>query len=242
MSQKIRLKRTDVTGRTAAEADLLSGELAMNTIDGLLWGKGQEVFEIITENRVYSPVADSNKVVTEAELSALISDYQLNNVVTFDQQTLPASQSFTGNGATTVYTLTETPASADAIDLYVDDVLQRPGEVFTISGNTVTFTTVPHVGADIYIKYRSAFATIMDNPDSSIENRHLNLTYTSDQFTNNGSETTYEIEPGHTVHDVLVIINGLIQPPYAYSIVGTTLTLETAPMVGSLVDFRYLPV
>jgi hypothetical protein len=214
----------------------------MNTIDGLLWGKGQEVFEIITENRVYSPVADSNKVVTEAELSALISDYQLNNVVTFDQQTLPASQSFTGNGATTVYTLTETPASADAIDLYVDDVLQRPGEVFTISGNTVTFTTVPHVGADIYIKYRSAFATIMDNPDSSIENRHLNLTYTSDQFTNNGSETTYEIEPGHTVHDVLVIINGLIQPPYAYSIVGTTLTLETAPMVGSLVDFRYLPV
>ena len=176
MSQKIRLKRTDVSGRTAAEADLLSGELAMNTIDGLLWGKGQEVFEIITENRVYSPVADSNKVVTEAELSALISDYQLNNVVTFDQQTLPASQSFTGNGATTVYTLTETPASADAIDLYVDDVLQRPGEVFTISGNTVTFTTVPHVGADIYIKYRSAFATIMDNPDSSIENRHLNLT------------------------------------------------------------------
>lgn len=242
MSQKIRLKRTDISGRTAAEADLLSGELAMNTIDGLLWGKGQEVFEIITENRVYSPVADSNKVVTEAELSALISDYQLNNVVTFDQQTLPASQSFTGNGATTVYTLTETPASADAIDLYVDDVLQRPGEVFTVSGNTLTFTTTPHVNADIYIKYRSAFATIMDNPDGSIENRHLNLTYTSNQFTNNGTDTEYTIEPGHTVHDVLVIINGLIQPPYAYSIVGTTLTLETAPMVGSLVDFRYLPV
>jgi hypothetical protein len=242
MSQKIRLKRTDISGRTAAEADLLSGELAMNTIDGLLWGKGEEVFEIITENRVYSPVADSNKVVTEAELSTLISDYQLNNVVTFDQQSLPSSQSFTGDGATTEYTLTETPASADAIDLYVDDVLQRPGEVFTVSGNTVTFTTTPHVNADIYIKYRAAFATIMDNPDGSIENRHLNLTYTSDQFTNNGTDTVYTIEAGHTVHDVLVIINGLIQPPYAYTISGTTLTLETAPMVGSIVDFRYLPV
>lgn len=242
MSQKIRLKRTDISGRTAAEADLLSGELAMNTIDGLLWGKGQQVFEIITENRVFSPVTDFNKVVTEAELTTLVSDYQLNNVVTFDQQTLPESQNFTGDGETTAYTLTHTPANPDAVDVYVNDVLQRPDEVFTISGNTLTFLTVPPSDTDIYVKYRFAFATIMDNPNSSIENRHLNLTYTSDQYTNNGTDTVYTIEPGHTVHDVLVIINGLIQPPYAYSIEGTTLTLATAPMVGSVVDFRYLPV
>jgi hypothetical protein len=242
MSQKIRLKRTDVSGRTAVDAQLLSGELAMNTIDGLLWGKGQNVFEIITENRVYSPVTNLNKVVTEAELDTLINDYQLNNVVTFDQQTLPGSQNFTGDGTTVTYTLTNTPASADAIDVYVDDVLQRPEEVFSVTGNTLTFSTVPYDGADIYIKYRYAFATIMDNPDGSIENRHLNLTYTSDQFTNDGSQTVYTIESGHTVHDVLVIINGLIQPPYAYTIDGTTLTLATAPMVGSVVDFRYLPV
>lgn len=242
MSQKIRLKRTDISGRTALDTDLLAGELAMNTIDGLLWGKGQDVFEIMTETRVYSPVTDLNKIVTEAELDTLINDYQLNNVVTFDQQTLPESQSFTGDGSTTSYTLTNIPANPDAIDVYVDDVLQRPDEVFSVTGNTLTFSTIPHLGADIYIKYRYAFATIMDNPNESIENRHLNLTYTSDQFTNNGSETVYTIEPGHTVHDILVIINGLIQPPSAYSIDGTTLTLNTAPMIGSLVDFRYFPV
>lgn len=242
MAQNIRLKRTNVSGRTGADADLLAGELAMNTIDGLLWGKGQEVFEIITEKRVFSPVTPTNKVVTESELDQLVSDYQLNNVVTFDQQTLPSAQNFTGDGATTEYTLSQTPASADAVDVYVNDVLQRPGEIFTLSGNTITFLETPPLDSDIYVKYRYPFATIVDNPDSSIENRHLNLTYTSDQFTNDGSETVYTIEPGHTVHDVLVIINGLIQPPNAYSINGTTLTLNTPPMMGSIVDFRYFPV
>lgn len=242
MAQNIRLKRTNVSGRTGADADLLAGELAMNTIDGLLWGKGQDVFEIITEKRVYSPVTDANKVVTEAELSALVSDYNLNNTVTFDQNTLPASQNFIGDGETTEYTLSNTPASNDALDVYVNDVLQRPGDVFYLNGNTLVFTEIPPVDTDIYVKYRYPFASIVDNPDNSIENRHLNLTYTSDQYTNDGSETVYEIEPGHTVHDVLVIINGLIQPPFGYTVDGTTLTLSTAPMVGSVIDIRYLPV
>lgn len=241
MAQNIRLKRTNVSGRTGADADLLAGELAMNTIDGLLWGKGQTVFEIITENRVYSPVTLTNKVVTESELDQLVTDYNLSRVVTLDQQSLPEPQTFTGDGETTVFTLSEAPASADAIDLYVDDVLQHPGEVFTINGTTLTFTTTPHINADIYVKYRYPFATIMDNPDNSIENRHLNLTYTSTQYTGNGSQTTFVIEAGHTVHDVLVILNGLIQPPDAYSISGTTLILNNTPMVGSVIDIRYLP-
>lgn len=242
MAQTIRLKRTNVAGRTGQDADLLTGELAMNTSDGLLWGKGENLFQIITDSRVYSPVTAENKVVTESELDQMVLDYELNNVVTFDQQTLPASQTFAGDGETTTYSLSQTPASSDAVDVYVNDVLQRPEEVFTISGSTLTFNPAPPTDSDIYVKYRYPFATIMDNPDSSIENRHLNLTYTSDQYTNNGSQVVYAIEPGHTVHDVLVIINGLIQPPTNYSISGTTLTLTEAPMVGSIVDFRYLPV
>lgn len=240
MAQNIRLKRTNVSGRTGADADLLAGELAMNTIDGLLWGKGQDVFEIITEKRVYSPVTPSNKVVTEAELNSLVADYNLNNTVTYDQNTLPEAQNFTGDGFTTEYVLSNTPASGEAVDVYVNDVLQRPGDVFYLDGNRLIFLEIPPAQTDIYIKYRYPFATIVDNPDNSIENRHLNLTYTSDQYS--GQETVYEIEPGHTVHDVLVIINGLIQPPNAYTIDGTTLTLNTEPMIGSVIDFRYLPV
>lgn len=242
MAQTIRLKRTGVTGRTGQDADLVTGELAMNTSDGLLWGKGEDLFQIITDSRVFSPVTIENKVVTESELDQMVLDYNLDQVVTLDQQTLPTSQTYTGDGETVTYLLSQSPASDDAVDVYVNDVLQRPGEVFTISGTTLTFNPAPPVGSDIYVKYRYPFATIMDNPDASIENRHLNLTYTSDQYTNNGSQVVYAIEPGHSVHDVLVIINGLVQPPDAYSISGTTLTLSQSPMVGSVIDFRYLPV
>ena len=53
MAQNIRLKRTNISGRTGEDAGLLSGELAMNTQDGRLWGKGSELFEIITETKEY---------------------------------------------------------------------------------------------------------------------------------------------------------------------------------------------
>jgi len=242
MPQNIRLKRTNVTGRTGSDASLLTGELAMNTADGLIWGKGTNVFEIITENRVYSPVNTTNKIVTQAELEQMVVDYKLNNVVTNDQDTLPAAQNFISDGTTTEYTLSNEPASAEAVDLYVDEVLQRPGEVFVISGTTLTFLYTPPSGSDIYVKYRYPFATVIDNPDSSIENRHLNLTYTSTQSTSNGSQVAYVIPPGHNEHSVLVIINGLVQPPENYTVNGTTLTLSQSPMVGSVVDFRYMPV
>lgn len=242
MPQNIRLKRTNVAGRTGSDASLLTGELAMNTADGLIWGKGTNVFEIITENRVYSPVNTTNKIVTQAELEQMVVDYKLNNVVTNDQDTLPEAQNFISDGSTTEYTLSNAPASDEAVDLYVDEVLQRPGEVFVISGTTLTFLHTPPSGSDIYVKYRYPFATIIDNPDSSIENRHLNLTYTSTQSTSNGSQVAYAIPPGHNEHSVLVIINGLVQPPENYTVNGTTLTLSQSPMVGSVVDFRYMPV
>lgn len=242
MAQNIRLKRTNISGRTGEDAGLLSGELAMNTQDGRLWGKGSELFEIITETKVFSPATLTNKVVTEAELAALISNYQLNNVVTQDQNTLPSAQTFTGDGSTVSYTLSNQPASGEAIDVYVNDVLQRPGDVYTLTGSEITFSTVPETNDDIYVKYRYPFATVIDNPENSIENRHLNLSYTSSQHNNDGNQTSYTIEPNHTVHDVLVIVNGLIQPPDNYTISGTTLTLNSAPMVGSIIDFRYLPV
>lgn len=241
MAQNIKLRRTSVPGRTGYEADLTAGELAMNTLEGRLWGKGNNVFEIITETRVVSPVTEENKVVTQAELKNIAQDYDLP-YVTYDQNELPESQSFFGDGTTPRYTLSSQPSTPDAIDVYVNDVLQRPDEVYYLDGSDLVFSEVPESGADIYVKYRYPFATIVDNPNNSIENRHLSLTYTSDQFTSDGDETTYEIQEGHTVHDVLVIINGLIQPPTAYTISGSSLTLSTKPMVGSVVDFRYLPV
>ena len=77
---------------------------------------------------------------------------------------------------------------------------------------------------------------------NSIENHHLNLTYTSNQYTGDNSTTQYTVQTGHSVHSVLVIVDGAILPPTSYSISNTSLTLNVAPAASSVVDIRYLPV
>ena len=154
----------------------------------------------------------------------------------------PEAQAFTADGTTSAYQLTYTPASNDMIDVYVDDVLQRPGEAFTINGDNLQFLTLPSAGTDVYIKFRAGFVSAVDLPPKTIENHHLDLTYSSDQYSGDGSQTTYGINPGHTVHSVLVIVNGLIIPPQQYTVNGTILTLNTSPTAGAIVDIRYMPV
>lgn len=154
----------------------------------------------------------------------------------------PEAQSILADGTTSAFTLSSTPASVEMLDVYVNDVLQRPGEVFTIQGDNIQFLTMPQHGMEIYIKYRSSFVSAVDLPVRTIENRHLNLTYSSDQYDADGNQITYGINSGHTADSVLVIVNGSILPPQQYSVNGTVLTLNTPPTSGAIVDIRYLPV
>jgi|TARA_R110002167_G_scaffold15332_10_gene61209 hypothetical protein len=153
---------------------------------------------------------------------------------------LPASQEFTANGVSYAFTLTDAPADEESVDVYVNDVLQRPS-IYSLSGTTLTFNVLPDSGFNIYVKYRYPYATMSSPANSSIQNQHLNLVYTSNQYTGDNSTTDYSIQPGNTIHSVLVIVNGLILAPTAYSISGATLTITTPPTTGSVVDFRYLP-
>ena len=51
--------------------------------------------------------------------------------------------SFTGDGSTTIYTLTITPPSENSILVFVGNVFQDPGTAFTLSGATLTFSSAP---------------------------------------------------------------------------------------------------
>lgn len=156
--------------------------------------------------------------------------------------THPASEVFVGSGSSSDITLAYTPSSIHMIDVYVYDVLQRPGSNYTLNGNTVTFTDILPAGADVFVTYRAPFSTSTDYPNQSIENRHLNLQYDSDQYDGDGSQTVFDINPGHNESSVLVIVDGSILPPNQYSVNGTVLTLNTSPSVNAIVDIRYMPV
>ncbi len=158
--------------------------------------------------------------------------------------TIPTHEVFTGDGTTINFTLSTTPADDEAIDVYVDGVIQRPGvsENFTLSGAVITLSGALPSGSEMYVKHRSAHATISSVPANAVSNSALNLTYTSSQFNGNGVSTTFTIQPGHTVHSILLIVGGTIYVPTQYSISGTSLTIQTPPGNGVQIDVRYFPV
>jgi hypothetical protein len=61
------------------------------------------------------------------------------------------TNSFTGNGSTTAYTLGVTPASLHALNAYISG-LRQDNSTLSLSGNTLTFSTAPPSGASIEIR------------------------------------------------------------------------------------------
>ena len=78
--------------------------------------------------------------------------------------------------------------------------------------------------------------------NDAITNVKLNLTYdTKTTDTGDGSDTTFTINSGRAVDDVLVFVNGIcLVPTDDYTISGTTLTFITAPANGAEITVRYL--
>ena len=211
----------------------------------------QQQIDFLTSNTDPATLDSLTEIVTafqDADASAQLAsttdltnlENTLRNDLSVPVATYEAPQFFYGDGSTVNFTLNETPGQVEAIDVYVNSVLQHT-DVFTLSGNVITFSTVPQANDEIYVKYRSSFATVNVLPDNSVKNVNLDLTYTSTQSTGTVNNV-FTIPAGHNVHSILVIIDGLIQPPTNYTVNGTTLTLNTNPNVSSIVDIRYMPV
>ncbi len=67
---------------------------------------------------------------------------------------IPEAQSITAQGDTALFTLNGTPSRDDLIDVWVNDVLQHPEEIYETIDNTIQFFEIPPFGTDIYIKFR----------------------------------------------------------------------------------------
>ena len=70
--------------------------------------------------------------------------------------TKSTSQTFTGNGSTTDFTLQTRVSSPEDLEVFVSNVLQQPTESYTIGsdGVTMTFSEAPPSGT-FYVIYRT---------------------------------------------------------------------------------------
>jgi hypothetical protein len=64
--------------------------------------------------------------------------------------------SFTGDGVTSTFTLSVTPASAQTILVFVGNIHQNPLDSFTISGNQITFYNAPPSGQTVVVFHNFA--------------------------------------------------------------------------------------
>jgi len=57
------------------------------------------------------------------------------------------------DGSTTVFTLSETPASANTLIVSVDGIIQRAPVHYTVSSNQITFTSAPQSSSNVHVRH-----------------------------------------------------------------------------------------
>ena len=72
----------------------------------------------------------------------------------------PQIDYFNGNGSTVTFTLSRPVVSVAQMIVAIDNVIQNPSSAFTVSGNSITFTSAPLSGTNnIWVEYTSLITT-----------------------------------------------------------------------------------
>lgn len=136
---------------------------------------------------------------------------------------------FTGDGSTTAFSLSLSPANEDALSVFINGAYQEKGD-YSLSGNTLTLDTAPLSGEKISV--HTIHGAVHDGTAA------LNQ-----QFTGNGSTTAFTLnaDPG-SENNTQVYINGVYQQKTDYTVSGTTLTFDTAPSNGDIIEVNSFTV
>ena len=89
----------------------------------------------------------------------------------------PAVDYFSGNGSTTAFTLSRPVASVAQVQVVVNNVAQNPSSAYTVSGNTITFTSAPSSGTNnIYVYYTSPITQVIAPGQNTVYPSSLSTT------------------------------------------------------------------
>ena len=115
----------------------------------------------------------------------------------------PAVDYFSGNGSTTAFTLSRPVASVAQVQVVIDNVAQNPSSAYTVSSNTITFTSAPLSGTNnIYVYYTSPITDVIAPGQGTVNTASLSPTllvppaYVSDQT--NTSTGAFDLPAGTT--------------------------------------------
>jgi hypothetical protein len=129
---------------------------------------------------------------------------------------IPATDTFSGNGSTTAFTLSRPVASVQQVFAVISNVDQDPNTAYTVSSNTITFTSAPPSGTNnIYVRYTSLITQVIAPSQGTVGTAAINTANMI--YTNNNTLTSNYTLPTGT--------NGMVTGPYAVD-TGVTLTIS----------------
>lgn len=137
-----------------------------------------------------------------------------------------ATNTFTGNGTTTAFTLSVAPVSKDAVTVNIDGVTQQRSG-YAVSGFVLTLDEAPLSGEVIEVTIATYGTT----------------NFVTRTYTGNGNTANYAVTLGTTVDSVIVTENGVVQTPTSdYTITGNVLSfVGGAPAAGTAIGIREIP-
>jgi len=136
---------------------------------------------------------------------------------------------FTGDGSTTAYTLSVTPANEDALIVFIDGVYQEKGD-YALSNAVLTLDTAPASGEKLAVHITTASV-------------HDGTSAVNQQFTATAGQTAFTLSADpKSENNTQVYINGVYQQKTDYTVSGTTLTFDTGLTVGDVVEVNMFTV
>ena len=86
-----------------------------------------------------------------------------------------AKQTFTANGSTVAFTLDNSVANENELEVFVNNVRQEPGsgKAYTASGTTLTMSEAPNTGDDFYCIYQGKATQTVTPGIGTVSNAHL---------------------------------------------------------------------
>jgi hypothetical protein len=133
---------------------------------------------------------------------------------------------FSGNGSTTAFTLSQAPANTSSILVAVSGVVQDPS-TYSVSGVTLTFSGAPPSGtSNISVRF-------LGIPASGVATTAYR---TVTEFTATAGQTTFSV-PSYTAGYIDVYRNGVMLGSADYTATsGTTVVLAAGATAGDLVE------